>query len=165
MTVGLASPSAEAWVPRQLQLYLVPSWQGREVTVLSHSLVRLTCMHRMGTLCTAAILKPAGWHTQFIFLLPSWSKSASPTPYSPAASLKPGGLQSTHGTPRDHLAMVAKGAGIPHKTTTIDNAALWRATTTSALPRWQTETQPLSFCESLELHPKEDNSSFPTSRE
>ena len=78
----------------------------------------------MGTHSPAVILKPAGWHTQFIFLLPSWSKSASPAPYSPAASLKPGGLQSTQGTPREYLAMLAKGAGIPHKTTTIGNEAL-----------------------------------------
>ena len=116
--------SRSAQAATALPCSLCWGWQGWEVTVLSHSLVRLTCVHRMGTHSPAAILKPAGWHTPFTFLLPSWSKSASPAPYSPAASLKPRRVQSTQGIPRDHLVMLAKGAGIPHTTTTIDNAAL-----------------------------------------
>ena len=72
VTAELASPSAEAGAPRQLQLDLVPcagpaGVRGQRGFILPGQ----TDMRAQPEHSPAATLKPAGWHTQFIFLLPS----------------------------------------------------------------------------------------------
>lgn len=117
VTAELASPSAEAGAPRQLQLDLAPcagpagARGHRGIILPGQTDVRAQPGHSL-----AATLKPAGWHTQFTFLLPSRSKSASPAPYSPVASLKPGRVQSTQGHPMTTWPRLPRGLAFPGPT-------------------------------------------------
>ena len=92
------------------------------------------------------------------------SKHALPTTLSSCLAKASKPVQTTLGTPLDHLALVAKRTGIPglHGTVTTGKTTLGRPPFSGK----QNETQPnfpmkKNYLLSLELQPEEQTSGFP----